>query len=193
MNRVAYATLIFFAFTGYGLATSTTFEKLNRCVEQKDRACILAGLKDVSAARSAGDFALLASAHMLVGQNQQAVDSIRHANELAPGNFGYLMDQGWIFQRSGDQIDAIRSFLLASKIEPHSPRVFYELGMSFFLSQEWERATRHFEESGIHAWSGSHLELRSAASQGPFCQCAEAEAKQRSLPFALRSFACGLE
>ncbi len=147
MSRAAHATLIFFAFTSYDLTASTTFEKLNQCVEQKDRACILACLKDAPAGRSANDFALLARAHMLLGQNQEAIDSIRRANELAPGNFGYLMDQGWIYQRSGDQIDAIRSFLLASKIEPHSPQVFYELGMSFFLSQEYERATRHFEET----------------------------------------------
>ncbi len=57
------------------------------------------------------------------------------------------MEQGWIYQRSGDQVSAIESFLRASHVNPQSSSVFYELGMSFFLAKEYERSIQHFDRA----------------------------------------------
>lgn len=126
---------------------SDSFEKLAACVEQKDQACVLASLKDARSDRSPEYLALAARAYMLLGQNQDAMKSIAEAIRLKPDNYDYLMEQGWLWQRSGDQVSAIESFLRASKINPQSAVVFYELGMSFFFAKENKRAIRHFNHA----------------------------------------------
>src|SRR6185437_8640507 len=143
--RLVFSAL---AFSGLALsAASDGFPKLAHCVDQKNQACVLACLKDAPANRSPEYFALAARAYMLLGQNREALKSIAVAVQLKPGSYDYLMEQGWLYQRSGDQVSAIRSFLLASRNDPRSAAVFYELGMSFFLAKENDRATRHFNHA----------------------------------------------
>jgi len=129
------------------MSASENFQKLSHCVERKDKACVLASLKAGPVERSAEYLELAARAYMLLGQNQQAVQCIGQAVKLMPAKFEYLMEKGWIHQRSGDQVSAIESFLLASHVNPQSSSVFYELGMSFFLAKEFERSTRHFNHA----------------------------------------------
>ena len=135
------------AFLGLSISPSKEFQRLARCVEQKDAACVSACLKDGSSDHSPEYFELAARAYMLLKQNQEALKSIAQAIQLKPGNYDYLMEQGWMYQRSGDQVSAIESFLLASHINPQSATVFYELGMSFFLAKEYDRAIRHFNHA----------------------------------------------
>ena len=135
------------SFSGRSFAVSDGFRRLAGCVEQKDKACIAACLEESPADRTPEYFELAARAFMLLGQNQEAVKSIAQAVQLKPGSFDYLMEQGWIYQRSGDQVSAIESFLHASQLNPQSSAVFYELGMSFFLAKEYERAIRHFDHA----------------------------------------------
>jgi len=54
-----------------------------------------------------------------------------------------MLQQGRIFQRCGDQVNAIQSFLMAAKVKQSSD-VFYWLGLSFFLMHEYERGAKHF-------------------------------------------------
>jgi tetratricopeptide (TPR) repeat protein len=129
------------------LSSLAGFQRLADCVDQKDQACVEACLKDPPVNRSADYFALAARAYMLLGRRQEAVESIRHAIQLNPGRYYYLMEQGWLYQRSGDQVSAIESFLRASQIDPRSAAVFYELGMSFFLAKEYERAISHLQHA----------------------------------------------
>src|ERR1700722_8044574 len=121
------------SLTSFELSASDGFQKLAKCVEQKDKACVLVCLKEAPVDRSPEYFELAARAHMLVGEKQEALKSIAQAIELRPGSYDYLMEQGWFYQRSGDQVSAIESFLRASQVSPQSSAVFYELGMSFFL------------------------------------------------------------
>ena len=86
------------------------------------------------------------AAHTLLLQERyaDALQVIRRAVEQRPENYGYLMIQGKIYQKLNDQPSAIQSFLLAQKASPQSSEVYYSMGISFFLEEEYQRATRHF-------------------------------------------------
>ncbi len=62
------------------------------------------------------------------------------------------MVEGHKAQRAGKQIEAIKDFLNAQRLEPESPAPIYYLGMSFFLigwsendTTYYDRAARHFK------------------------------------------------
>ena len=57
------------------------------------------------------------------------------------------MEQARIYQRSGHQVEAIQSFLEAARLKAPSPDLLFQLGMSFFLLREYERAAKHFEQA----------------------------------------------
>lgn len=129
------------------LSASDETQRLAACVDQKDQACVAAGLRNQPTNRTADYFAVAARAYMLLGRKQEALESIDQAIKLKPDRYDYLMEQGWLYQRCGDQVSAIESFLRASQINPQSSAVFYELGMSFFFAKENERAIRHFSHA----------------------------------------------
>ncbi len=133
----------FLLIAGMALPQSPV-ETLSRCIERKDRSCIASLLKEAPASPSPEYLAIAARGYMLLQQNEAALNSIDRALELKPGDYGLLMERGWLCQRSGDQPAAIQSFLLAAKSKPDSPEVLYELGMSFFFAHEYDRATKHF-------------------------------------------------
>ena len=56
-------------------------------------------------------WAVAARGRILLGNRQDAITAINRAVEQKPGDFDLLMEQGWVYQRSGDQVAAIRSFL----------------------------------------------------------------------------------
>ncbi len=64
------------------------------------------------------------------------------------------MAEGLRAQKAGKQVEAVRDFLNAQRLEPASPDPVYSLGMSFFLigwdendSYYYDRAARHFESA----------------------------------------------
>ncbi|MDQ2777486.1 MAG: tetratricopeptide repeat protein [Acidobacteriota bacterium] len=126
-------------------SANTRVEALDRCVTRRDRACVSALLAQASDEKSPEYWAAAARAELLLGKRQDAVQAVNRALELKPGDFDLLMEQGWVYQKSGDQVSAIRSFLSASQIEPRTPAVYYEIGMSFFLLHEFDRAIIHFK------------------------------------------------
>lgn len=120
-------------------------QKLAGCLERKDRVCLTALLSRDGDRSSAEYLALAARAYVLLGRPKDALNAIGQALQLQPGSYDYLMEQGWIYQKAGDQMGAIHSFLLAAKAQPGTAATFYELGMSFFLLDEYQRARTHFE------------------------------------------------
>ena len=149
MNTVRRLLLVFWILAASGLASSAPddVQKLASCVDHKDQACVLACLKKPPAEPSADYFAVAARGYMLLGRKQEAVQAMEQAVKRSPGRYEYLMQQGWLYQRVGDQVSAVESFLRASQINPQSSDVFYELGMSFFFAKENERAIRHFKRA----------------------------------------------
>ncbi len=120
---------------------------LVRCVERSDHACVAALLSHAPGSPSPEFLAAAARGYILLGDRTHAVQAIVEAVAQRPHDFELLMSQGWVYQRSGDQVSAIRSFLLASQVDSTAPSVFYELGMSFFLLHEFDRAATHFRHA----------------------------------------------
>lgn len=156
---------------------------LARCVERGDRACVAALLSHAPGAPSPEFLAAAARGYLLLGDRAHARQAIDAAVAQRPGDFDLLMSQGSVYQRCGDQMSAIRSFLLASKAGPATSPVFYELGMSFFLLHEFDRAARHFR----HA-----LELDARDSRAAF-MLGVLDVLQDALPDAKTRFERALE
>jgi tetratricopeptide (TPR) repeat protein len=117
---------------------------LERCIQESDRACVSELLAQRPQEPTADYWAVAARGQLLLGKRQEAIAAINRAVEQRPGDFDLLMEQGWVYQKSGDQAAAIRSFVSAGWIQ-RTPAVFYELGMSFFLLHEFDRAVTHFQ------------------------------------------------
>jgi len=60
------------------------------------------------------------------------------------------MAEGLQAQKAGKQLDAIRDFLNAQRLEPASPDPLYSLGMSFFLIGWYENETSYYDRAARH-------------------------------------------
>ena len=128
---------------------------LVQCVEHNDRACVARRLSRKPVSGSPEFLSAAARGYVLLGDRTHAVEAIVAAVAQRPDDFTLLMNQGWVYQRCGDQVSAIRSFLLASQQDKSAPAVFYELGMSFFLVHEFDRAATHFRHAiELHSGDG---------------------------------------
>src|SRR5438309_12124211 len=78
--------------------------------------------------------------HCVENRDKEAIEA---ALKSKPNDYDLLIRQGHTYQLCGDQSNAIQSFLLAAKVK-HSSEVFYDIGLSFFLLHEYERAGKHF-------------------------------------------------
>lgn len=120
---------------------------LAQCIEHQDRACVARRLSHAPVTGSPEFLSAAARGYVLLGDRPRAVQAIVAAVAQRPDDFELLMTQGWVYQRCGDQVSAIRSFLLASQRDKSAPAVFYDLGMSFFLVHEFDRAATHFRHA----------------------------------------------
>ncbi|MEO7144008.1 MAG: tetratricopeptide repeat protein [Bryobacteraceae bacterium] len=118
-------------------------QRLLHCIENRDASCLTSELKSSPGNASPAYFSAAAEAYLRLGRNAEAIAAIEAAVKSKPNDYDLVMQQGRTYQRCGDQINAIQSFLLAAKLK-QSSEVFYELGLSFFLLHEYERAGKHF-------------------------------------------------
>ncbi len=121
--------------------------RLIRCIHAQDRPCLVKELKGSGEKRAPGYLSAAAEGYLLLGRNPEAIQALQEALRQKPGDFDLLMQQGRTFQRSGDQVRAIQSFLLASTASTPSAVVFYNIGISFFLLHEYDRAAKHFQHA----------------------------------------------
>ena len=129
-------------------ATPTNAEqRLAQCVETRDRSCLEKLLKEPAVQGSLGYLALAAQGYALLGRQQEAATAIADALKQKPGDYDLLLEQARIYQRSGHQIEAIQSFLEAARSKTPTPEILFQIGMSFFLLREYDRAARHFEQA----------------------------------------------
>jgi tetratricopeptide (TPR) repeat protein len=123
---------------------------LEKCVENNDGSCAQAALRQIHdrGIEPNGDYLdLKARALLLLHQKHDALEAIERALQLNPQKYRYRMTEGRIYQSIGDEKSAIRSFLLADRLQPHSAETFYSLGMSFFILGAYERSAKHFQEA----------------------------------------------
>lgn len=81
----------------------------------------------------------------------EALAAIQRAIEQDSHQGRYLLLEGELYQRTGDQFSAMRSFLQAHELDPRSPVPIYSIGMSLFAlgfynndPTYYDRAARHF-------------------------------------------------
>lgn len=137
------------AATG-ALVAQMSLENLRACLDRSDTACASAALAELEKRRSKTDHSpeyleLAAHTLLLQGKYPEALSKIEQALTQRPDEYRYLVIQGRIQQKLGAQPSAIRSFLLAQKLQPKSPEVYFLIGMSFFLEEEYDRARRHLQ------------------------------------------------
>lgn len=134
---------------------SPELQRLKQCIKNSDAPCAseaLGHIHDEALERDAYFLNLKAQALDLLHKRKAALEVIESAIKIDPKNASFLLTQGQIQQRAGDQSGAIRSFLQAEQLRPgFAPPVYY-LGMSFFLlgndnndNSYYDRAARHFK------------------------------------------------
>jgi tetratricopeptide (TPR) repeat protein len=129
-----------------GDSLDPALQPLDRCVTRSDSRCATQALARIHGPiKDSPDYsALEAQTFALERRKDEALSAIKRAVEKEPKQYRYLMIQGRIYQSFNDQVSAIRSFLLAGQLRPHSSEVFYFLGMSFFFLEEYPLAEKHF-------------------------------------------------
>lgn len=118
-------------------------QRLVRCIETRDQTCLANELKSPLKNASPEYLSAAAEANLLLGRNADALAAIDAAVKGKPGDYELVMQQGRTYRRCAEQVQAIQSFLVAAKIK-QSSEVFYEIGLSFFLLHEYDRAGKHF-------------------------------------------------
>jgi protein O-GlcNAc transferase len=131
----------------FAAAQTSAEQRLAQCVETRDRSCLEKLLKEPAAQGSPGYLALAAQGYALLGRQQEAATAIADALKQKPGDYDLLVEQARLYQRSGHQVEAIQSFLEAARLRTPTPEMLFQIGMSFFLLREYDRAARHFEQA----------------------------------------------
>jgi tetratricopeptide (TPR) repeat protein len=124
------------------------------CVERGDAACADTALSEVpdGPLRGAPEFLELEAEVLRLKQNYRealaVADKAIDANPRQPQD---LVLRGELYQKLGDQVSAIQSFVQAQKLGDTSPGTVYSIGLSFFalgyhddLQEYYDRAAQHF-------------------------------------------------
>lgn len=124
------------------------------CVERGDAACASTALNDVPSGplRRTPEFLELEAEILRLKQNyKEALAVTNQALEADPRQPRDLALRGELYQKLGDQVSAIRSFVEAQKLGDSSPGTVYSIGLSFFalgyhddLQEYYDRAAQHF-------------------------------------------------
>jgi tetratricopeptide (TPR) repeat protein len=130
-------------------------QQLQNCLRQSDAQCASEALARIDGAKLAGDARYLnlkAETLYLRHRYKLALSAIQRAIALDPHHADFLITQGRIDQRLGNEGAAITSFLEAERMEPGAEAPVYYLGMSFFMlgydkndNDYYDRAARHFK------------------------------------------------
>ncbi|MGH9446667.1 MAG: tetratricopeptide repeat protein, partial [Terriglobia bacterium] len=134
---------------------SAALQQLRECVARKDARCASEALSQIDRASVASNpeyLNLKAEALNLARQEKPALAAVQRAIELDPHRADFLVTQGRIEQRIGNQRAAIKSFLYAEQMQPGDEAPVYYLGMSFFMmgfnnndNTYYNRAAQHFK------------------------------------------------
>ena len=93
-------------------------QRLTHCIENRDKACLTSELKSPPGNASPEYLSAAAEAYLLLGRNAEAIAAIEAAVKSKPNDYDLMIQQGRTYQRCGDQLNAIQSFLLAAKVKP---------------------------------------------------------------------------
>lgn len=141
---------------------------LRLCVERHNAACAtaaLARIREPKLQKTSDYIALRAHAQALEREEKHALAANQSAIKANPKQAQYLITRGHIYEKFGDQLDAIQSYLEAAKLEPDSPEPLYFIGASFFLLAEQFNSPQYFGRA--------ERNLKAALKLSPDCDRAE--------------------
>lgn len=127
--------------------SKTLLADLRLCLARENAACATAALAAIhdSAIEQGAEYPQLkAQARALQQQEAKALAPLQSAIQANPAQPHYLITQGRIYEKFGDYLAAIESFLKAAQLEPKSPEPLYFTGMSFFLMAERVHSPEYF-------------------------------------------------
>ena len=130
--------------------SKTLLADLRLCLARENAACAtaaLAALHDPRIEQGPEYPQLKAETLALQQQEAKALAPVRSAIQAHPAEPHYLITQGRIYEKFGDYLAAIESFLRAAQLEPKSPEPLYFTGMSFFLMAERVHSPEYFSRA----------------------------------------------
>jgi tetratricopeptide (TPR) repeat protein len=129
---------------------NSLIDDLRFCLEQRNAACataLLASIRDPDLQRSAAYQQLKTRAQTLEQEEKQALSASESAVRANPTHPEDLINRGQIYEKFGDQVPAIQTYLEAAKLEPGSPEPLYFIGTSFFLLAEHSNSPEYFSRA----------------------------------------------
>jgi tetratricopeptide (TPR) repeat protein len=144
------------------------FAAVRQCLARSDAPCAwkaLAQTSESSLMQSAEYLDLEAETLALQHRDKEALTAIDRAIKKEPQNGRYLIVKGTIYQKSGDQVSAIRSFLYARRLEPRSPSPFYHIGMSFFTLAYYTGAPKYYDRADQNFRAALELDPKYARAE----------------------------
>lgn len=139
---------------GIHSAGNPVFVRARQCLDRADAACAEAALsqiRDQELQQSREFLDLKARMLTLERKYPEALATVKLAIQKDPKDAQCFLLEGELYQRMGDQVSAIHSFLQTQQLEPRSPVPLYFIGMSYFTlgyynsdDKYYDRAARHF-------------------------------------------------
>ena len=129
------------------------FQKLCQCLQKQDVKCAsqtLSGLNDAALHNNPDYLNLKAQTLNLEEHRKEALKVIQKALATYPDNPDYWMTQGQIYQRMGNEVAAIKSFLRAGQMESNPAEAVYYIGMSFFLLGNYYNEDKYYLRAAQH-------------------------------------------
>ncbi|MFH1655227.1 MAG: tetratricopeptide repeat protein [Candidatus Omnitrophota bacterium] len=95
----------------------------------------------------AGLYSNLTPIFAIFGQNQNAMEYINKAYELAPNDHGVLMNTGNVYSHSGYYQEAIPYYQKALELDPNDADVIYNLGFAYHNLEQYQRAMDYYQKA----------------------------------------------
>lgn len=128
-------------------------EPVRECLARSDVPCATAALSRIHKQEFMDNPAFLElQARTLALQHKysDALTTVQRAIQGDPHQVRYLLFEGELQQRLGDQLSAMRAFLQAHELEPRSPVPLYSIGMSLFALGFYENDSTYYGRAGRH-------------------------------------------
>ena len=142
---------------------SAQFRDLSECIKRANIQCAseaLSRLDDESLQKNPEYLNLKSQALNMTHEGKQALAAIQRAIEIDPNQANYFTTQGRVYQRLGNQTDAIKSFLHAEQLQPNSAEPIYYVGMSFFLMGDYFNENEYYDRAAHNFRAALDLDPR---------------------------------
>ncbi len=119
------------------------------CLRAAEVACAEDALArtDQETQNSAAFHFLQGKTALVANQRERAIDELRRARRQEPQNLDYALTLARCYQKYGDQQAALSLLDTATQIAPHSARIPFAIGVSYFIEDKFEAAEVFAEQA----------------------------------------------